>query len=438
MISMSFINPLSDEGKRIVMEDGGNLDRIYDENSQLIDIVYSISAQETSDDAFIPKNYSDLVIKRVEWFIEKKSDPDYKHKKYAYLFHREITKMDTIAFYILCQAIGVKFGPNSRESRAVVELQGQIIENRLEELLTSERTEITQKILNNLIVQDKIKWTQLADLVSSKKISLQELVLKDGNVILDREEFMEHFGEIIKKTNRPPEKMYDVFIGNRIKELIIIKMIMQNTENYIKSVHERVKIIEPNPILLKIADKVSEVLSKEIRYYGGVSGDRTVKASPLNVNLFPPCIKSALEGIKSGGRNEVIVLFLTPFLSYARLNPSVFRSNATLKVSDVDPDLKITKNEILPMIYDAADRCSPPLFDDQPQEKININAKLGFGMHDELNPQHEGETTWYTPMSCEKIKLQMPALCRPDETCKSIGNPLSYYTRKIWQNKSNK
>jgi DNA primase large subunit len=212
-------------------------------------------------------------------------------------------------------------------------------------------------------------------------------------------------------------------------------MIMQNTENYIKSVHEKSNIVEPNPTLLKIAEKVSEVLSKEIRFYGSGTGGGNVKASPLNVYLFPPCIKKALDGIKSGGRNEVIVLFLTPFLSYARLYPSVFRRDTTVKVSDVDPDLKITENEILPMIYDAADRCSPPLFDDQPQEKVNINSKLGFGMHSDLSLQHEGETTWYTPMSCEKVKLNMPALCKPDKTCKSIGNPLSYYTLKSWQKK---
>lgn len=434
MIPMSFINPLSDEGKQIVRKEGLDLERIFDENDEIINSVYSINAQETSDDDYIPKNYADIVIKRVEWYVERKSDPEYKHKKYAFLFHPQISKFDVIAFYILCQAIGVKFGPNSRESRAISELQGHLIENRLEELLKSERIDVTRRIMNNLIVQDRIKWTQLADLISSKKISMQDLVLKDGNIILDIEDFIEHFGDQIK--HRQPEKMYNLFIGNRVKELIIIKMIMQNTENYIKSVHERSNIVEPNPILIKIAEEVAEVLSKEIRYYGGGSVGGDVKASPLNVELFPPCIKLALEGIKSGGRNEVIVLFLTPFLSYARLYPSVFRGNTTLKISDVDANLNITRNEILPMIYEAADRCSPPLFDDQPQEKVNINAKLGFGMHDELNLQHEGETTWYTPMSCEKVKMNMPSLCKPDETCKSIGNPLSYYTRKVWQNKS--
>ena len=427
---MSFINPLSDEGKQIVREDGGDLDRIFDVNDDIIDAVNSITAQEISDDSYIPKSYVDLVIKRVEWYVDKKSNPKYNHKKYAFLFYPEITKFDVIAFYILCQAVGIKYGPNSRESRAVSELQGQIIENRLEELYERDRTEIVDKIMNILIVQDRIKWTSLADLLSSKKINLQDLVLKDGNVILDREDFMEYFGDVVKL--QQPERMYNVFIGNRIKELIMIKMIMQNTENYIKNVHEIAgREVEPNATLLKIAEEVADALSKEIRYYGGGDGGGEVKASPLNVEKFPPCIRKALDGIKSGGRNEVIVLFLTPFLSYARLYPSVFRRNTTLKVSDVDADLKITQNEILPMIYDAADRCSPPLFDDQPQEKININAKLGFGMNDNLNLQHEGETTWYTPMSCEKVKLNMPNLCKPDKTCKGITNPLSYYNRKM-------
>ena len=430
MIPMSFINPLSDEGKQIVRKDGGDLDRISDINDDIITAVNSITAQEISDDSYIPKSYADLVIKRVEWYVDKKSNPKHNHKKYAFLFYPEIAKFDVIAFYILCQAVGIKYGPNSRESRAVSELQGQIIENRLEELYERDRSEIVEKIMNILIVQDRIKWTSLADLLSSKKINLQDLVLKDGNVILDKEDFIEYFGDVVKL--QQPERMYNVFIGNKIKELIMIKMIMQNTENYIKNVHEIAgREVEPNATLLKIAEEVADALSKEIRYYGGGDGGVEVKASPLNVEKFPPCIRKALDGIKSGGRNEVIVLFLTPFLSYARLYPSVFMKNTTLKVSDVDADLKITQNEILPMIYDAADRCSPPLFDDQPQEKININAKLGFGMQDVINLQHEGETTWYTPMSCEKVKLNMPNLCKPDKTCKGITNPLSYYNRKM-------
>ena len=72
------------------------------------------------------------------------------------------------------------------------------------------------------------------------------------------------------------------------------------------------------------------------------------------------------------------MLLLTSFASYARLYPRIFASDETIKVSDVDPDLTITQNEILPLIFDAADNCTPPLFEDQPQEKINIISKFTY------------------------------------------------------------
>ena len=104
----------------------------------------------------------------------------------------------------------------------------------------------------------------------------------------------------------------------------------------------------------------------------------------------------------------------------------------------MDSELKVVDEEILPLIYEAAERCTPPLFEDQPQEKVNINAKLGFGMHSQIELKHEGETIWYTPMSCEKVKLHLPSLCKPDKICKSIGNPLSYYIRRLNNLKYNK
>ena len=51
-------------------------------------------------------------------------------------------------------------------------------------------------------------------------------------------------------------------------------------------------------------------------------------------------------------------------------------------------------------------------------------------MHSELKLENEGQTQWYTPMSCEKIKLHMSTLCTPNKDCKKIGNPLTYYNRK--------
>lgn len=73
----------------------------------------------------------DLALKRIEWYLKKKNDRNYNFKDYAFLFNQDITKFDVVAFYLLCQAMGIRFGSNSRESRLMIESQGKLIEDRL-------------------------------------------------------------------------------------------------------------------------------------------------------------------------------------------------------------------------------------------------------------------------------------------------------------------
>lgn len=432
MVPLSYINPLSNEGKNIVRK-YGSLDSISQPNSDLIEVITHTPHQDQSDDKIIPKNIMELSLKRIEWYIRKNRDRDYDNKHYAYLFNEKIATYDVIAFYLLVQAVAVKYGPHSREGRLIIESQGKIIENRLEKLLPSKRKDIIKQILEHLLGQGKLNWIKIKDLISSRKINLQDLILDKGNIIWRKEDFLNTFSSKIK--DRDPQKIYELLIGEHLKQLLLIKIIMQKTEDYMVEVHKKSeREIEPNPILIQLSEEISKKLLEPIstpKYVTKTGG--VIKASTLNPQLFPPCVVNAMEGIKSGGRNDAIVLFITPFISYARLYPSVFRENVTKKITELDPDLIITQEEILPLIYQAADKCIPPLFEDQPQEKININAKLGFGMHEKLDLKHEGESKWYTPMSCEKIKLHLPSLCRPDQTCKKIGNPLSYYNRRSWE-----
>ena len=431
MVGVSFINPLSMEGRERVRQ-LGSLDSLIQDNPELIELVTHSKSQDISEDQDIPRNYLEMALKRLEWYVKKRNDRDFNYRKFAFLFQEDIEKYDIISFYLLSQAIGVRFGPNSRESRLMVESQGSLIQNRLEELNSRERTEIVLKALQELLSQETVKWTFFENLLSSRRIQLSDLVLDQGEVIMDREDFRNRFGSRLQ--HRDPDKMYQLLIGQELQELILIRMVMQQTENYMAEVHEKARLmVEPNPLLLELADKVTEILIQPTTSYGGSGGGGGYSyTGPLNREAFPPCVKNALEGIKSGGRNDAIVLFITPFVSYARLCPDIFKQNVTVQVSDKDPELQVVHNEVLPLIYEAAERCVPPLFEDQPQEKININAKLGFGMHSNLKLENEGETKWYTPMSCEKIKLHLPHLCRPDEDCKKIGNPLSYYNRKNW------
>ncbi len=435
MAEVSFINPLSDEGRGIIRE-YGDLNQIFDEDESLIEICIHTSNQKISDDDLIPKSYCQLAMKRMQWAIEKKNNKNFTQSEFEYLTNEELFMQDVVTFHILCQAIAIQFNAGSRETRLFIESQGTLILERLAKIPPMSRAEIIDEVLDEIKVDGVINWKSIKDIIATKKIKLTDLLIDEGNIVLQQDDFLYRFGD--EFSDRSPDRMYNILIGDSVKEQILSRLIMQKTEEYINRIKEMSARIEIHPAIIKIGEELKEFIPEEIskynQYYAGSGGIYgTVEGGKLNPDAFPPCIKSTVEGVSSGGRNDAIVLLLTSFASYARLYPRIFASDESVKVSDMDPDLSITENEILPLIFDAADNCTPPLFDDQPQEKINIISKLGFGMHDKVDINHEGETKWYTPMSCEKIKIHLPNLCHPDKSCKGINNPLSCYGRKKFQ-----
>ncbi len=435
MAEVSFINPLSDEGRRII-GGYGDLDQIFQEDENLIDICTHTLNQRISDDTLIPKSYADYAMKRIQWAIEKKNNKNFRQAEFEYLTNEELFSQDVVTFHILCQAIAIQFNLGSRETRLFIESQGLLILERLAKIPPMARADIIDEVLDEVKIDGSINWKSLREVIASKKLKLSDLLIDKGDIILQHEDFIERFGDEFHDRN--PDRMYGILIGDSVKEQILSRLIMQKTEEYIARIKEMSARIEIHPAIIKIGEELKEFIPDEIskynQYYAGSGGIYgSVQAGKLNPDAFPPCIEATVNGVSSGGRNDAIVLLLTSFASYARLYPRIFASDETVKVSDMDPDLSITENEILPLIFDAADNCTPPLFEDQPQEKINIISKLGFGMHDRVDINHEGETKWYTPMSCEKIKIHLPQLCHPDKSCKGINNPLSCYGRKKYQ-----
>lgn len=70
------------------------------------------------------------------------------------------------------------------------------------------------------------------------------------------------------------------------------------------------------------------------------------------MEAFQPCVRKALNGTGSGGRNYCISLFLTPFLSYERLYPGVCSRHIKQPgIVDMDSTLTVTNDEILPLIH---------------------------------------------------------------------------------------
>lgn len=434
MAEVSYINPLSNEGREII-RNYGDLNQIFDEDELLIEICTRTLNQKLSDD-YIPKSYHELALKRVQWAIEKKNNKNFTQSEFEFLTNEELFTQDVVTFHILCQAIAIQFNTGSRETRLFIESQGLLILERLSKIPPMSRAELIDEILDEVKIDDSIKWKSLKDIISTKKLKLTDLLIDNGDIILQQDDFLNRFAD--RFHDRSPYRMYGILIGDSTKEQILSRLIMQKTDEYIKRIKEMSARIEIHPAIIKIGEELKEFIPDEIskynQYYAGSGGIYgSAKAGKLNPDAFPPCIQETVNGVSSGGRNDAIVLLLTSFASYARLYPRIFASDEIIKVSDMDPDLTITENEILPLIFDAADNCTPPLFEDQPQEKINIISKLGFGMHDKVDINHEGETKWYTPMSCEKIKIHLPNLCHPDKSCKGINNPLSCYGRKKFQ-----
>lgn len=433
MIKTSYINPFSSDAKEIVSK-LGQVETLDEKNQPLLNIVNHTRSQLLDDDTKIPRTLKQLALLRFEWYLLKKTE-NFDEKRYEYLFNPEIYEYDVVAFYLLCQAVAIGYGPDSHETKQVVESERALISQRLERLKVEPndfQSNFLRKTLNQLIDTNNIYWTNLKEVLELGQINMNDMLLSNGRVILEYEDFIMEYGHLIH--NRDPKSMYEVTGGIELKSKLLISIIMLHTKEYINTVYEMSKrMVEPNRILLDLADNIKEIqqVAQEQRF-GGKSGGNFDENKPVSFELeaFPPCARKCMAGIKSGGRNDAIVLFLTPFISYARLYPGIFATEQTIKLSDMDSSLEITNNEIIPLIYEAANNCNPPLFKDQPQEKININSKLGFGMHSELKLDNEGETRWYTPMSCEKIKLHMPNLCTPNKDCKKIGNPLTFYNRK--------
>ena len=83
MAEVSYINPLSNEGKGII-RNYGDLNQIFDEDESLIEICTRTTNQRLSDYNIIPKSFHDLALKRIQWAIEKKNNKNFTQAEFEY------------------------------------------------------------------------------------------------------------------------------------------------------------------------------------------------------------------------------------------------------------------------------------------------------------------------------------------------------------------
>ena len=217
MAEVSYINPLSNEGRQIIRQ-YGDLNQIFDEDESLIDIIIHTTNQKISDDSIIPKSYHDLAIKRIQWAIEKKNNKNFTQSEFEYLTNENLFTQDVVTFHILCQAIAIQFNLGSRETRLFVDSLGTLILERLSKIPPMSRAEIIDEVLDEVKTDGAIHWKSLRDVVASKKLKLTELLIDHGDIILQQDDFLYRFANEFQ--DRSPERMYGILIGEDRKSVV--------------------------------------------------------------------------------------------------------------------------------------------------------------------------------------------------------------------------
>ncbi|MFQ6137322.1 MAG: hypothetical protein ACE5PM_09115, partial [Candidatus Hydrothermarchaeales archaeon] len=369
----------------------------------------------------VPPEIFDLAKKKIAWKKMGRRPPESLVEGYE-------EESDVQSYHVLYQAAALNFSVYSGEVRLVKDVTEELTRARLNFLMNETGEDYVVGLIDELLGVEEIipmrdgggrlgpiqlskrelyalgrpkygvkNWKSLVPLLRAKEARLTDWYIIEGFVPLGLQELIKFYSKLVAI------KALDYIIG------VHEKSFKSRVE-----VHERFK---------EVADALSRAAGG---YYKAaiVSG----VAKRLDPEKFPPCITHILEGVSTGSRNYAISVLLTSFLSYARIAPRKVREP---KIVDFVKDPKVLTEEIIPLIYEAAERCEPPLFDDQPMERLNISYHLGLGLTKDIRLEDSGSSRWYFPPNCEKIRREAPGLCRPDDTCKTIKNPLNYYFAKL-------
>ena len=326
---------------------------------------------------------------------------------------------DVLSYHILFLSAGLNFSEYSNEVKLVKDALYEITKGRLMEAYIEEGEDFRWRLEDRFSVEEvstagfkkyryRISWKSLLPLIAARELRLTDLEISEGYVYSNL-------------TREPIDRSLDLK-----KDLInwYSRLLACEAASYMSSLFSGEK--PPEEVLSRLKG-VSDVLIdvSEESYKASFASGKARKFAPEN---FPPCIQGVIRGVSSGSRNYAISVLLTSFLSYARAAPEKVDDP---RLSDYIKDQSILDDEIMPLVFQAAERCQPPLFTDQPLEKMNVSYHLGLGLSEHAKLENSGVSKWYFPPNCEKLRRESPALCKPDKLCERIKNPLNYYFIKM-------
>ncbi|WP_456475335.1 DNA primase large subunit PriL [Candidatus Pyrohabitans sp.] len=331
--------------------------------------------------------------------------------------------VDAPSFYALLSAASLR-GYASKEARAAKEIIKKQVSSRIWALLQQQgwgTPDFNPETLVYLLEDFELLTLAQAE-VTPEEGDLRLLTAQEGEPML----YAARWQELLPAVRSRRLSLPQIYLTQGYALLTLKQAIACYVEHIASECDAFLRSIEGSDSKDERLEEIAGALSSLALAMTPVLAKHAQKS--LKEEQFPPCIRATLAGVGSGSRNYAITVLLTSFLSYARIAP--FNAGENARIADFISDISIITEEVLPLIYVAAERCSPPLFEDQPLEKLNVSYHLGFGLTEQPRLEDSGRSPWYFVPNCEKIRREAPSLCTPDKHCRDVKNPLVYYTRK--------
>jgi len=196
-----------------------------------------------------------------------------------------------------------------------------------------------------------------------------------ASVVIDKDKIKDFQITDAKPFKFKPKNFYPNAAENEAKELLLQaldwKEQKQSKEQYLKSL--------TSPNLQSSIDKKDY---------------QNIKITNLTEDLLPPCVKLILKGIKQDGRKRALFILINFFKS-----------------------LGLDNQELENKINEWNEKNYKPL------KQGYIRSQLIWHNRQEAR----------LPPNCDKTHYKDLAVCKPDELCRQIKNPVNYATRKFFR-----
>ncbi len=259
-----------------------------------------------------------------------------------------------------------------------------LIEKSSKEIYSCEFCNINSEKNSEMFAKTREKTEKLIEadliLVSPRHLFRMPYSLHEktalASIVLNQDKILEFQIQDAKPFKAEIKNFYPDAVENEAKELLLQTLDWKEQKNKQETHKRRIK----NEIAPKIQSK----------------DFKQIQIQNPSEDLFPPCIKILLKGVKQDGRKRALFLLINFFKS-----------------------LGISINEI--------------------EKKITEWNKKNY------NPLKQGyiqsQLTWYQknptrlPPNCDKPNYRELNICKPDQLCRQIKNPLNYAVKTYFRKK---